>query len=103
MREWIYNNKIMLTFGAAFFISVFMVSGKQAVRADESISYDKSFMSIEIQQGDTLHSIAEEYAVSGVNCDTYISEVKNINNLHSDTIHAGCYLLIPIYQEKVTE
>jgi LysM repeat protein len=68
------------------------------VHADKKIEYDKSFISIEVNDGDTLTSIAQDYAVSTTEYDAYISEVKNINNLENDTIHAGCYLLVPVYE-----
>lgn len=68
------------------------------VFANDAIEYDKSFITIEIGNGDTLMSLAQEYAVSSVDYSDYIEEVKSINNLKSDTIHSGCYLLIPIYE-----
>ncbi|MGN0155573.1 MAG: LysM peptidoglycan-binding domain-containing protein [Lachnospiraceae bacterium] len=95
----INSNKIMLTVGVIVFFSIFIIGGMRMVQADESIEYDKSFMSIEIENGDTLTSIAREYAVSEAEYTDYIAEVKSINNLKSDTIHAGCYLMIPVYEE----
>ena len=96
----IYNNRIMLTIGAIIFLSTFMISGMRLVCADENIQYNKSFISIEIEEGDTLTSIAKEYAISAAQYSDYINEVKSINNLKSDIIHAGCYLMIPVYQSK---
>lgn len=98
MRKLIYNNKIMLTMGIVLFMSLFIIGGMKLVRADESIQYNKSFVSIEIKDGDTLTSIATEYAVSAAHYSDYIEEVKSINNLKSDTIHTGCYLMVPVYQ-----
>lgn len=65
--------------------------------ADEAIEYEKSFTSIEITKGDTLTSIAETYARSEAEYQDYIEEVMSINNLKNDTIHNGCYLLVPVY------
>lgn len=93
----IYNNKIMLTLVLVLFLSIFLFGGMKLVQADESIQYEKSFATIEIEAGDTLSSLAAEYAISSVKDADYIQEVKEINNLKSDTIHAGCYLLIPVY------
>lgn len=98
IRKLIYNNKIMLTICAVLFLSLFLIGGMRLVRADKRIQYEKSFTSIEIKQGDTLTSIAAEYAVSEAKYSEYIDEVKRINHLKSDTIHAGCYLLIPRYE-----
>lgn len=97
LRRMIYNNKIMLTFGIILFLSFFIIGGMKLVQANESIQYEKSFITIQIERGDTLTSIAEEYALSEADYLKYIDEVKEINNLKDETIHAGCYLLVPIY------
>lgn len=97
-KNIIYNKIIMLTIGAVLFFSIFIIRGMDMVQANESVQYNKSFMSIEIEAGDTLTSIAEEYAVSEAEYHEYIAEIKSINNLKSDTIHAGCYLMIPVYE-----
>ena len=90
----------MLTICVIFFFSIFVISGVRLVCANENAQYDKSFIAIEIQEGDTLTSIAREYAISAAQYPDYIDEVKCINNLKSDTIHTGCYLMIPVYQIK---
>ena len=101
--KMIYNNRIMLIIGIVIFINMFMISGMRRVRADENMQYNKSFISIEIEEGDTLTSIAREYAISAAQYSDYIDEVKSINNLKSDIIHTGCYLMIPVYQLKESE
>lgn len=90
------NNTIMLTVLVILVLIFSFFIGARMVHANESIEYNKSFISIEIEQGDTLISIAQEHAVTS-HYDEYISEVKKINNLETDTIHSGCYLMIPIY------
>lgn len=93
----INNNRIMLTIVLVAFLSLFLFGGMKLVQADENVQYEKSFTTIEIEAGDTLSSIAAEYSISSVNDADYIQEVKEINNLKSDTIHMGCYLLVPVY------
>lgn len=97
LKRLIYNNRIMLTILCVLFLSLFTIRGMQLVKADEALSYDKSFVTIEIEEGDTLSSIAKEYALSEAGYADYIAEVKSINNLKNNTIHAGCYLLVPVY------
>lgn len=97
LKRLIYNNRIMLTILCVLFLSLFTIRGMQLVKADEALSYDKSFVTIEIEEGDTLSSIAKEYALSETGYADYIAEVKSINNLKNNTIHAGCYLLVPVY------
>ena len=88
----------MLTIVVILFFSVFFIGGMRLVIANHAIEYNKSFITIEISNGDTLMSIAQEYTVSSVDYSDYVEEVKSINNLKSDTIHSGCYLLIPVYE-----
>ena len=48
-----------------------------------------------LQEGDTLWGIAEEYMdESYSSIEEYIIELKKINNLDSDEIHEGSYLMI---------
>jgi LysM repeat protein len=59
---------------------------------------NKTFRSVKIEKDDTLWTIAEnnmnEYHM---NIHTYIKEIKVINNLTSDQINAGEYLIIPFF------
>lgn len=56
------------------------------------------YKSIEIRQGDNLWNIAEQYIQnSSLTTEEYVRELKNMNNLHDDTIHIGRYLTIVYY------
>ena len=100
MRHLFNRNNFMLIISFCVILSVFLISSTQLVHADNSVPYDKTFQSIEIKDGDTLLSIAHEYAISESDYTAYIEEVKTTNHLKNDTIHSGCYLLIPVYQER---
>lgn len=53
------------------------------------------YKSIEIQAGDSLWTIAEEYApCTGMSVKEYIKELKQMNHLKKDVIHAGCHLTV---------
>ncbi|MBS6645335.1 MAG: LysM peptidoglycan-binding domain-containing protein [Clostridiaceae bacterium] len=59
------------------------------------------YKSIQIKEGDTLWNIALEYKEkSGMDTVQYVRELKNINNLKEDTIHAGHYLTIVYFSEN---
>lgn len=61
----------------------------------------KYYTSIEVSSGDTLWTIAERYADSErVDRTGYIQEIKEINHLQDDTIHAGDYLTISYYSNE---
>lgn len=56
------------------------------------------YKSIEIQEGDTLWGIAEQYS-AGESIPEYIEKVKELNGLSSDDIHESRYLTV-IYKDE---
>ena len=75
--------------------------GKTLVTAsgeERESGYDTN---IEIRPGDSLWSIAERYrANSGMEVRQYISELKEINGLVSDSIEAGDSLTVVYYARQ---
>lgn len=70
------------------------------VYADQTTVSHKTFKSVEIKAGDTLWSIASEYYTKEYkDIRNYIEVIKDCNSLKSDTIHSGCYLIIPYYEQ----
>lgn len=61
----------------------------------------KYYTSLEVERGDTLWSIASEYADEAYcSVQEYIEELKYMNNLTSDKIVEGHYLTISYYSEE---
>lgn len=85
---------IMLMLFAVSFYSITSLAQEEQLE----VSY-KYFTSIQIERGDSLWSIAEEYGdeVHYESYEEYITEVKSINHLKDDEIVAGQYLIIPYY------
>lgn len=77
-------------------ISVFFIN--KTVTAERNSARTKTITSVEIQQGDTLWSIAKAHMTdeyNDINC--YIEEIMFTNSLCSDKIHAGNYIIVPYY------
>ena len=68
-------------------------------QAQEKTSpYHKYYTSIRIQKGDSLWSIAESYKThSGKSTAEYVHDLRQMNSLSDDTIHAGNYLTVYYY------
>ena len=62
-------------------------------------SSDRLYSSILIEEGDSLWSIANEYKPADVSTQEYIHSLKKINNITSDNIQSGNYLIIYYYEE----
>lgn len=72
--------------------------------AQPSLENHKYYTSIEIESGDTLWSIAEQFRTAEyISVQDYIKEVKEINGLSGDSITSGCYLIIPYYADEPLE
>ncbi len=61
----------------------------------------KYYTSVQIQSGDTLWSIANQYcAGSGMDVKEYIHEIKQLNHLSNDQITSGQYLTVIYYSNE---
>lgn len=84
----------ILTICMGSWLLVFQNGGKEA-RGGQGY---KSYTSIEIQSGDSLWSIASEYMTEEYgSVQEYMKEIKSLNGLRSDEIHAGKFLVVPYY------
>lgn len=77
------------------------VSGSAHTRTQTSEdTLYKYYTSIAVTQGDTLWSIARQYASPEYSSiEEYVLEVQQLNHLTDTCIHAGEYLMIPYYGE----
>ena len=80
----------LLTIFSSVFFTAKVASAKNT---DQSCRYE----SIMIENGDSLWSIASEHAYVGQDIRSYISEIKKVNSLSDDNIHAGNHLIVPVY------
>lgn len=64
---------------------------------------NKYYTSVQIEAGDTLWGIANEYITDDyTDMNVYIEEVCAINHITKDEIHAGQYIVIPYYAAVAT-
>jgi LysM repeat protein len=73
-----------------------------AMSKSEKKTLYKYYTSIEIQSGDTLWELANDYITAEyISIHDYINEVKRINALENDKIHEGQYLTVPYYSSEI--
>jgi cell division protein YceG involved in septum cleavage len=57
------------------------------------------YKSIRIEEGDSLWEIASDYKDgSEMSTEEYVKQLKEMNCLKKDTIHAGQYLMVVYYE-----
>ena len=85
-------------------LGILLGSSMNAMASSEKdiSSYNKYYVSIRVESGDTLWTIADEY-VEGFNLSKsdYIKEVCQINSISEDNIHAGDYIVVPYYSQDI--
>lgn len=74
-------------FAIICFVCALVSIGKSSINANAAETKEIYYKSISIEQGDTLYSIAAEY-------NTSVDEIKEINNLESNTIYAGEMIIV---------
>ncbi len=97
------RQKITLVCVAAILvISILFVNAfSNASTVKASNNNKKFYTSIQIEEGDTLWTIADRFITSEYDSKkSYIEEVKKMNHLYSDDITSGCYLFVPYYAEE---
>ena len=80
-------------------LSRFFQPGSSVVEANHQLS-DMKYKIVQIEEGDSLWTIAQDNMDPGFSdINEYIREVKRCNQMDSDTITAGNYLMVPYYED----
>ena len=97
-RIIVRNRRIMLFAGIILTILVaFCVFGNRAA-AENSREVNTYYTSYEIQDGDTLWTIADQFMTpENSDKDAFISNIKRMNHMLDDNIQSGNYLVIEYY------
>lgn len=91
----------LITFSGIVLFTGFMKTNQ--VSASPVREKTTCYKTIQVEDGDTLWTLADEYMGNGnMTHQQYINEVKEMNHLSSDTIESGAYLMIP-YTDVVTD
>ena len=96
-----YTYSIVFCLIAAFFLPrIFFV--RVLAKEEYKPKIYKYYTSIVVEKGDTLWDIANQYITPEYgDISEYIGEVKYLNHLRGDEIHAGEYLTIPYYSDDI--
>lgn len=97
MKKWMMILALVVLIGSNFFGRSLM---NVMAEEQEKPAVNRCYQSIAIQEGDSLWAIAKEYSAgTDYSVSEYVDELKQMNGLKEDTIHAGRYLTIVYFVE----
>ena len=82
---------------AAFIILVWLIMFHPAAAGSNAREESVQYVSLQIEEGDTLWSIAEQHLPASMDVTHYIDQIRAVNHMHTDIIIASRYLIIPVY------
>ncbi|MCH5266598.1 MAG: LysM peptidoglycan-binding domain-containing protein [Lachnospiraceae bacterium] len=97
-KSFLFRYAMVLGVSILMFMSCFFLFFSSPVSADSGRLHEmKGYESVLIRDGDTLSSLAYSYAPvkSHMSENEYLAAVISLNNMSSEYIRAGEYLLIP--------
>lgn len=91
-----YRHLIFVLVAIIMVLMILLFTSHNSVaQADEMVI--ETYRSEIIQPGDTLWTLAEEYRLPDMAIEEYIKEVRRINQMNSNELVSGEYLILPIY------
>ncbi len=94
-RIWMAGTAVLL---ALLLFSILFIT--KTVTAQRTVERRKQVISLEIQKGDTLWSIASAFYTNDYDdMNEYIEEIKDSNGMISDQINTGNYIIVPYYAD----
>ncbi len=93
------KNKLIIMFVSfAVILSVILLVFNHSVTSYAADNGHEVLMSVDINCGDTLWSIAEEnYTPKYGSINKYVRTIKKVNNFSDDKLYAGGMLIVPVY------
>lgn len=98
------GNRVILVAAAAaviiFLLGFFMgANNMNQVEARDYKETQKYYTSVEVEAGDTLWSIADEYMTAEYGSrDEFMNEVRQMNHITGSGIRCGSTILVPYYR-----
>ncbi len=92
---------VLFILALIFFLTRSMITAKAVSPEEVSAGVQqKYYMSYEVQDGDTLWDLAGEYNDFSVqDSSSYIEEVRSMNHITGESIHAGEFIVLPYFGE----
>lgn len=96
--SYIFLGKVAAIFIFMIILFLFVVFAlpERTASAGNSAAKAYTITSVQIEEGDSLWSLASKYySEEFMSVTNYIAEIKRMNGITSDVLYAGNYILIP--------
>ncbi len=94
----IQQHIIILVLSVLLIITMAILFFGTKSHAEEAVSRSKSYVSVQVCEGDSLADLADRYYSSEFkDLDSMISEIRYINNMVSDQVTPGLFVIVPCY------
>lgn len=84
-----------------FTICIYGILTVSASNKENDEKLTRYYTSITVKADDTLWNIAQKYAASDESSQSYINNIKSLNNMTDDTIYSGQDILVYYYSNDV--
>lgn len=101
----VHFQRMLIVIGVILLLSIAILLGTSMKAFASSRTTDvpvyKYYTSIQIQPGDTLWDIAQEYTVNtDISVPDYIEEVRTLNHLSDTNVHSGEHIVVSYYSTE---
>ena len=100
-QRQIIGRKIVLVLSVLIIAFTIICMNGMSVKSKAADNYNKYYTSVAIMPGDTLSSYYRTYGEHYDNMKDYVEEVYMINDLTSDKLTAGSYIILPYYSTEI--
>ena len=97
-RQVVKRNMFILLFTVLMITVSSVAFGSTFSSAKNDVEVQKLYKSIEIEKGDSLWTIAQEYRNDQCSTKEYVDEIMELNGLTSDKIIESQHLVVFYYQ-----
>ena len=89
-RKFRKNTFLLLT------MALILCLGTLAMGGEKGVQTKTYYESVQVQKGDSLWEIAEEYKLDGTDTERMVDEIMELNGMKNTNVRAGESIIVPV-------